>query len=183
MYAVHLACSIAFGYTALSLLEYAGHRWLLHKMRIADGCPNAWLNRWLRQLCRNHMALHHGKEYRHKQHKTDDRPLQLALTAFLPGLLIAAVIYQFDSLTVKVLLVMGVSYAVVAWLVHLEMHLSQGRLYSRTALFRYLDYRHRMHHRCSGTNFNVLLPCWDWVFGTTTSQYMRRKQGLGLAAH
>lgn len=153
-------------YVFYSLLEYAGHRWLLHKMRLA----NSLGSEWLRLMCRNHMKLHHGRRYEHDEHHQDDNPLQLAIAGFLPSLLVALLVYEIDSFAAKLFVIYGALYALLFYVVHLEMHLRRGWFFSRTALFRKLDERHRHHHAEPNSNFNVVLPLFDWFFGTTVSK-------------
>jgi hypothetical protein len=156
------AISFAKAYLFLSLLEYSGHRWMMHRMRIA----NLLDSEWLRLLCINHMVKHHKKPYEHDHHEKDDDPLQLALTALVPALLVSVPLYFYDPLTVKMLTVVGVVYAVLAYVVHNEMHLRHGLFYTQTALYRYLERCHHEHHAHPNSNFNVILPFWDWVFRT-----------------
>jgi hypothetical protein len=153
-------------YVFYSLLEYAGHRWLLHKMRVA----NSFESEWLRLMCRNHMKLHHGRDYEHGEHHQDDNPLQLAIVGFIPSLLSAYLVYKIDPFAAKLFVSYGAVYAVLFYVVHLEMHLRRGWFFSRTLLFRKLDERHRNHHAEPNSNFNVVLPLFDWVFRTTASK-------------
>jgi len=46
------------------------------------------------------------------------------------------------------------------------MHNPGDRARERTALFRYLDRNHQLHHGQPRINFNVVFPLADWVFGT-----------------
>lgn len=153
-------------YVYYSFLEYTGHRWLLHKMRLA----NVLQSEWMRVMCRNHMKLHHGREYEHDEHHHDDNPLQLAIAGFFPSLLTAFFVRKIDPFAANLLVGYGAGYAILFYAAHLEMHLRRGWFFSRMALFRQLDERHRRHHAEPNSNFNVVLPLFDWVFATTASK-------------
>lgn len=163
---VEVLLCLVLWYVFYSFLEYAGHRWLLHKMRLA----NRFESETIRQMCRNHMKLHHGREYEHEERHYDDNPLQLAIVGFIPSVLMALVVFRFDHFATKLFMGFGAIYAVVFYVTHLEMHLRRGWFFARTALFRNLDERHRVHHDEPNTNFNVVLPLFDWVFGTEGGQ-------------
>ncbi|MDR3613745.1 MAG: sterol desaturase family protein [Candidatus Obscuribacterales bacterium] len=154
-------------YVFYSFLEYTEHRWLLHKMRVA----NSLQSEWLRQMCRNHMKLHHGRDYEHDEHHQDDNPLQLAIVGFFPSLLAAFFVHKLDAFAAKLLISYGAAYAVLFYVVHLEMHLRRGWFFSKTWLFRKLDERHRDHHVQPNSNYNVVLPLFDWIFRTTASKH------------
>lgn len=163
MITLHLLLSLGFVYALLSFVEYVGHRWVLHKMRLARYLGS----RLLKEMCHNHMVLHHGREYRHREKRRDDQPAQLAAVGLVVGVLAALIVYPIDPLTVKILAVSAVVYAPLAWEVHNEMHRARGRFYSKWRLFLYLEEKQRQHHLHPDTNFNVLLPLWDWVFSRT----------------
>jgi hypothetical protein len=167
MTAIHVLLSLLAGYVILSWLEYTGHRWLMHKMRIAKVLRSNWLKR----LCHNHMALHHGKPYQHERsnhYEGGDDPLQLTITSLVAGLVIAWPIHHFiDHLTVDMLMVLGPLYAVTNYLVHKEMHVARRPFWARTALYRYLEHKHQLHHAHPNTEFNVILPLFDFVFRTS----------------
>jgi Fatty acid hydroxylase superfamily len=154
---------LAFTYVLLSFFEYAGHRWLLHKVRLARRCQSKWLER----MCLNHMGLHHKKPYRHESHEQDDDPLQLVVAGTAVGLVVAVPIYFFvDHLTVEMLAGFGPLYAVTMYVFHKQMHLRADGPPFRWPLLSWLDKRHRLHHQHPNHNMNVILPLFDWIFGT-----------------
>jgi sterol desaturase/sphingolipid hydroxylase (fatty acid hydroxylase superfamily) len=53
------------------------------------------------------------------------------------------------------------------------MHPPGGRRIERTGVFQYVDARHRLHHGLWRTNFSVVLPIGDVVFGTLCSSIPR----------
>ena len=50
--------------------------------------------------------------------------------------------------------------------IHFEMHVSRGRWFARTALFRYYVWYHFLHHRHAATRFDSAFPLADWLLGT-----------------
>lgn len=159
---LELFLCLAASYVVFSWIEYSGHRWLLHKMRMA----NRLGSQYLQHMCTNHMKLHHGKGYEHKHHQKDDDPLQLTVVGMLVGFVGTLPLYLVYPFGAKVLVVVGILYALVMYFVHLEMHLRKGWFYAKTPVFRYLERRHRLHHLHPNANYNVLLPLFDWLFGT-----------------
>ncbi|MCB9569563.1 MAG: sterol desaturase family protein [Myxococcales bacterium] len=70
------------------------------------------------------------------------------------------------------LLVMATSmlYVVSYELLHLSFHLPIGHPIGRLGVIRWLARHHEIHHdprKMRRYNFNVVLPLWDWVRGTT----------------
>lgn len=162
MQAAHIVLTLVAGYVVFSYLEYAGHRSLLHKMRMA----NRLNSKWLRTICINHMKLHHGSDFDHKHPQKDDDPVMLAVTGIVVMALPTAVLHHFLPHCAYALIAFGMAYAILAHLVHQEFHNQTGAFYSRNAYFRYLKRCHRLHHEQPGTNFNVILPLFDWLMGT-----------------
>jgi len=162
MLALHTACSLAVVYILFSLVEYVTHRYLMHRMRLA----RALGIKFLATLCFNHMALHHKRGYEHDDHEEDDHLSHILIAAAFVGMPLVPVVWLIDPFTVAVGAVFTVVYSIGWWLVHLEMHRKEGRFFARNAIFRYLERRHQLHHKYPNTNYNVVLPLWDWILGT-----------------
>jgi hypothetical protein len=162
MFMLHLVASLAFALVLMSFFEYSGHRWLLHKLRMA----RRFRSKFLQQLCVNHMTLHHKKPYRHIRHEQDDNPWHLLFSGALVGVLVSIPIYFLvDPLTVKILFVIGPLHAVILYTFHREMHMRKTKL-PEIAVLRWLDRKHQLHHVFPNRHFNVILPVFDLVFGT-----------------
>lgn len=178
MLALHLACSLAFVYIFFSLVEYTTHRWLMHRMRTA----RALGLKFLATLCFNHMALHHKRGYDHEDHEEDDHLSHILIAAACVGMPMVPIVWLIDPFTVGVGVVFSVVYSVGWWLVHLEMHRKEGRFFARNAIFRFLERRHQLHHHYPNTNYNVVLPLWDWLLGTYhVTEDQRRKVSRSIA--
>jgi len=176
MITLHIAASLAFATLLYSLSEYVVHRWLMHRMRLANFADSDTM----RELVRNHMGKHHKRDYHHDNHDEDDKLWQVQLFGLIPVGLVESALFFLDPITCAVVFVYGLGYASFWWVVHLEMHRCEGRFFSRTALFRHLELRHQYHHEFPNTNFNVILPFGDWLFGTYPSKDQRAKLAAGL---
>ncbi len=164
MIALHLLVSVLVAYAAISFVEYAVHRVLMHHMRIAIRLGS----KLLMELCKNHMALHHKKGYRHStvHDEQDDVRWQVSLAGFLPNIVVCFILTCIDPLSGATMFFIGTVYGIVWWAVHNEMHRHQGRAFANNAVFQYIERRHQLHHLYPKTNYNLLFPLWDWVFAT-----------------
>lgn len=171
---LHLTVSLAFTYVIFSIDEYFVHRTLMHKMRVAK----FFKSKWLGSLCYNHMSLHHKRGYRHDTHEEDDNIFHVTLAAAIPVVFIGIPMCFVDPLTAYVIFAFGCVYAATWWVIHHEMHRDQGRFFTTTFLFRHLERKHQLHHIYPGTNFSLILPLSDWLFGTLASKEQIKKAGL-----
>lgn len=176
MITLHIVASLVFATLLYSLSEYVIHRWLMHRMRLANLADS----RTMRELVLNHMGKHHKRDYHHDTHEEDDKLWQVQLFALIPVTLVEIALLFIDPLTCGVVFVFGAAYASFWWVVHLEMHRAEGRFFSRTALFKHLELRHQYHHEFPNTNYNVILPFGDWLFGSTPTASQRAKLAAGL---
>jgi hypothetical protein len=175
MTAQHIAASLAFALIMFSLSEYGVHRWSMHRMRLANLVDSDTM----REMVVNHMAKHHKRDYHHDTHEEDDKLWQMQLAGLIPSSIVMVISYCVDPITAYVMFGFGVFYASFWWIVHLEMHRAEGRFFSRTALYRYLERRHQFHHVYPNTNFNVILPFGDWLFGTMPTKEQRAQFDAG----
>ena len=159
------ACTgFAFFFLYANLFEYAFHRWILHR---------PW--RWLSQPYRVHALLHHeifrGDASFCVQREQDRNAI---LFEWWQGPLIvgahAPAIWGLQVATGVPILWGGVTALAVYYglyeYLHFCMHCPTERWIERTRVFRYLNAHHRLHHGRWRTNFNVLFPLGDLVFGT-----------------
>jgi hypothetical protein len=177
MIALHLLASVLVSYAVISLVEYVVHRTFMHHMRLAS----RFGSNFLKQLCRNHMSLHHKKGYKHSSahDEQDDVRWQVSLAGFVPNVLICMALTYIDPITGVIMFCVGTIYGIVWWAVHNEMHRQEDRAFAGNALFRYIERRHQLHHQFPKTNYNLLLPLWDWIFATEAPSQKKRKQALG----
>ncbi len=164
-----LSACAGFGFFFLytSLFEYAFHRWILHR---------PW--RVLLHPYEIHTFLHHevfcGDETFHVQREEDRGSI---LFEWWQGPLIVAAhapaIWGLELLSGLPLFWGGIAALAVYYglyeYLHWCMHCPAGRWIERTRVFRYLNAHHRLHHGLWRTNFNVVFPLGDLVFGTFRS--------------
>ncbi len=150
----------------MSAVEYALHRWPMHSARLSKFVPA------LRRTFEQHAVLHHGRYYR-QSFSSDPDPAARHLNIDLhPGFSL----FGLSPVWVPLFLVhpaAGLAMAAVitlhAWTwtaIHREMHDPAGRWFANTRVYRYLRDYHERHHAHPGSNFNVVLPGVDWLFGT-----------------
>ena len=168
------------GWIFMSGVEYASHRWTMHKWSFMDYIsPGTFAD---------HAYKHHGKYY--KVFNAEEDPIGRDF-----GLLLG---YRW-ALIVSMLLmaickycnipVFGLAFSSVLFLhhyiwnqLHVEMHKPQGRWFSKLNVYKYLCRHHYLHHKHVNRNFNGMLPLFDWILGTThtpSSQELRDMKAMG----
>lgn len=162
----HLIFSSLASYSILSLLEYATHRYIMHKPTLSRILGT----RLLLNAFVNHAVLHHKKCYAIFDRETGPCGLMNIGIKLSTSLLLIALpcllVFAIDPLTSFVLLIGGPIHSWIWSDVHLEMHSSRCKWYCTSWIFLYLKRYHYLHHRHPGTNFNFLFPMWDWILGT-----------------
>ena len=162
----HVIFSTLASYSILSLLEYATHRFIMHKPTLSRILGT----RLLSNAFVNHAVLHHKKCYAIFDRESGPCALMNIAIKQSTSILVYAppclVIFSIDPLTSLVLLLGGPAHSWIWSEVHLEMHSSRCKWYRTSRVFLYLKQYHYLHHRHPGTNFNFLFPMWDWILGT-----------------
>jgi sterol desaturase/sphingolipid hydroxylase (fatty acid hydroxylase superfamily) len=148
---VVLIPAFAAGFMAWGLLEYVMHRWVLH------GPPT---------FARDGHLRHHA----------DSEDL-LSTPIFVSGV-VGCIIWALLSLvlppSVAAVAVGGTywGYVYYSTLHHLLHH--RGLVIARSAYFRRMHLRHRVHHANSRVNFGVSTSVWDRVFRTALPRPRRQ---------
>jgi hypothetical protein len=143
-----------------NLIEYALHRWIMHTL------PSF--------AKRNHVRHHHLFRGERRYHLVRAEDSQYIIFAWWKSLLLLTghipLFWGIGALTGWPVLWLGsialLCYYTAYEYLHWCMHNPADRAIERTALFRYLDRNHRHHHTYSRTNYNVLFPLGDLIFGT-----------------
>jgi hypothetical protein len=160
------------GVIAMSFVEWAAHRWLMHLRRFPG-----WAYSLLPILVRiqeDHAVLHHRKYFHVFNHEPDpvgkDYNLRLkywvGVVFSVPIWLPLGLFWGWEA-AVPILAVILLHHA--TWnLIHSEMHNPRPRRWLQALpLYRYLARHHWMHHRYPGKCYNVVLPpLADLVLGT-----------------
>lgn len=153
-----------------SLFEYILHRYVMH--RPIFGFTYAF---------NAHAKVHHGTyKADHTYHVQDHKLAYLIPMAWWNGptlIIIASTPFLLTRLmygvwwpTITVAATLSVYYGLYEYL-HWCMHLPKERILAKSRIFRLvfrrLNGHHLLHHRyMQHKNFNVVLPFWDFVFGT-----------------
>jgi sterol desaturase/sphingolipid hydroxylase (fatty acid hydroxylase superfamily) len=150
-----------------NLLEYLGHRFLLH-----GGRKRAY------PAFRRHVLQHHMFHTDHHMSSTRLTDMRLVffpalgMLAFITVLILPHVLVVWPlaganaaRLFVATMLVYFLNYE---WM-HFAFHTHEGSLILRVPGVRWLRALHRVHHqksRMGRVNFNIAYPIFDFVFGT-----------------
>ncbi|MEK7628090.1 MAG: fatty acid hydroxylase [Patescibacteria group bacterium] len=166
------ALTVMVGIVYASIFEWVLHRYIMHRPFGA-----------LRYPFEAHALTHHRifkADYSyHLQHAEDRRKIHMAwwngpilvLLSSLP-FVIGAIPFVIFAWWVGGLVVIGTGvvlascyYGAYEYL-HFCMHLPKNRRVERSWIFLRLNGHHLLHHRYMGTNFNVVCPIADALFGT-----------------
>jgi hypothetical protein len=154
-----------------SLIEWLLHRYVMH--RSVGKFDYAY---------RAHALTHH-KHYKADEtyHEGDRQPSQkhlihmawwngpvLTLLGSIPFLLIslATGIWPIWWGILLSLALYYVTYESFHWCMHLPKKRVLTYIWPIKGFFRRINGHHLLHHRYMGYNYNVVLPFWDWAFGT-----------------
>lgn len=156
-----IALWILLALLALSSAEYVAHRFFMHQKG------------WNQFSYESHTMLHHHRFYTTSRFaKCRDLAAKYVGIELHAGymLLGSAVLWGpllFVSLTGAVVFALAFTLHGFIWTnLHREMHEPAGRWFSTWRLYAFWRSYHKRHHEVPTGNFNVLVPFWDFVFGT-----------------
>ena len=152
----------------LTFLEHTVHRHLMHRRTLAKALP------YLEFVFREHAVLHHGTYYKRFDFEPSPagkeqniiigaRETAAFLVALTPLMLL---LFALSPIAGAILMLMGLGVVQTWNAVHHEMHLPANPFFKSWRLFHFLARHHFMHHVASHKNFNVVLPCADYLMGT-----------------
>ncbi len=147
----------------MNLLEYASHRWLMHRRtRILSYAFEAHVRRHHKRF--GPRAMHVGPREDVGLILFGGREVALFLLATLPVLLLAT------WLTSRNVALLGAGALAVHFVLyeglHLVAHLPDAHWVAGHPLLASARRRHARHHGAPLENFNVTFPLGDWLFGT-----------------
>jgi hypothetical protein len=160
----------AIPYVAISGQEYARHRCFQHKGLLAD-----WFTPALSKEHRDHHERHPGRMRKNKPTpKAEDwaakeKGIEIAyLPSIFTSVLVTVALWWLlnDPRIAIATLVLGILHPFAYNAFHHEYHFKEGKRFSNNWLYKYLWWRHFLHHRRWKGNFNVVLPLWDLLFWT-----------------
>jgi hypothetical protein len=144
------------------------HRHLMHKNVLAKFLHIAYLA----STFRDHAIIHHARCYAvfDKERKACSA-INIRVKPITSTLVIAplcCLLLLLDPITSLVFFLTAIVSGMLWSEIHDEMHRPRGAWFSNFHAYRYLKRRHYLHHRHPNTNFNTLLPMWDWVLRTAS---------------
>ncbi|MEK7063649.1 MAG: hypothetical protein AAB955_03090 [Patescibacteria group bacterium] len=164
----------------MSFVEIILHGYFMHTRFLP-----AWVYRrvpYLERAVLEHNDLHHTKYY--VQFDREDDPygknlnLKIHPPIVLVGIIGVAPIYAYvatlSSSVPYIVFILVVTLHMFAWnLIHTEMHQPRHPWWSKTGTFKFLARYHYLHHHHirnhGGKNFNVVVPFWDFVLGSSST--------------
>lgn len=182
--AIMILLSLPPGILYASIFEWGFHRYVMHKPL------QLWKWKWelsFRYPFEAHALTHH-KIFKadHTYHLQEGGPAPKIRMAFwnipfivLMGMfpfIVAAipfVVYGWwaGSIAISITgLILAVVYYIAYEYIHWCMHLPKNRRLEQSWIFQRLNAHHLLHHRYMGSNFNVVLPLADWLFGTLITE-------------
>lgn len=179
--AVEVCVSVVLGLLTLSFLECIIHRNLMHVRAL----PAAIYRRvpHLAFLLNEHTVLHHATFYEEFDFEPDAvgkeqnlviGPREIAGMALVlapPLALVALVVSPIFAATFALL---GLAHNVAWGFVHRQMHVpEQGSWFRFTRGYRFLARHHFLHHVYPARNYNVVLPCADFLLGKAAKPKLR----------
>mgnify|MGYP000552978113 CR=1 FL=1 len=143
---------------AVSLVEYFGHRSVLHEGRLSLGKDHITHHKY---FARDFLAG--GEEVAFY----DQYWVRFAFGLVWPLPVALPLLFLIGWVPAAVLVATAGLHAVLWQRLHNEMHRPKTGWLQRTAYFRFIRDFHLVHHLKSRTNYAfVFAPLWDRVFGT-----------------
>lgn len=122
-----------------------------------------------------HVTSHHAKfggdESYHVREEWQKNHVLFTWKEYVLAPLICSALYVSVELAVQKPIWIGCVLATLAYLqafnsLHWRWHVPSDTWFQRTRIFRWMKERHRVHHLDQDTNYNLILPLGDWLFGT-----------------
>ncbi len=169
------ACFFIIGIAYASFVEWALHKYVMHK-------PVKIIGFTFDYPFQAHACVHHNKFKADQSYELQNHPKEVRIPdkrtipmAWWNGpvlVFIASspfILFWLSGLTwipfVGIGLSVGVYYGTYEY-IHWCMHLPKNRWFERTAIYKWINEHHRLHHAHMGKNFNVVLPLADFSLGT-----------------
>lgn len=134
----------------------------MHKSKISKKIP-----RWFE----SHAIIHHGRFYKNFEYDDDIVARHIGielngilnLVSLLPLIIIMWLIWPLLAYTMAVIIIL---HGIIWSCVHMEMHEPKDRWFSKTWYYKWIREYHYRHHQNQKTNFNAVIPMWDYILGT-----------------
>ena len=162
------ATAIALAIFPLGLIYASFAEWVIHKRLMHRPILS------IQHFYYGHTKVHHAIYRADDTYIVGDRPVRELTLAWwampFPVLLQMPVVLAIGAV-VSVPAGIGfaaalISYQAVYETFHYCMHVPADRWVERTPWFKWINEHHFQHHRKHTTNLNIILPIFDYVFGT-----------------
>lgn len=168
---IHHAIVFVVAFVYSSYGEYILHRYIMHRPLFGFMYPvNAHAK--VHHTLFSYDATYHCAKAEYKRKITMARwnALVIVPVGFMPFHPYTFYLYLESGWTALTIagtyLVAGFMYYGIYEWIHWCMHNPKDRALERWPLFRKLNGHHLLHHRFPNSNFNVVLPLFDWAFKT-----------------
>lgn len=151
-----------------SFVEWGVHRWIMHK-------PNRILPYGYLHMTSHHATFGAADTYIVVREEMREHGIAFTWREYVLFPLFCSAIYVPVELLTGRPIVIGALAAVYVGLIifdaiHSSFHAPRGSRLERSAVFRFLNRHHRLHHERTWKNFNVVLPLADWCLGTLVTE-------------
>jgi len=163
VYAMWTGIAFVAGLVWCSFAEWILHKYIMH--RPFKLLPYGYA----------HVTSHHdkfgGDATYHLQEEWQKNHVLFTWREYLLAPTICSILYVSVELLIGKPIWAGCVLATLTYLqlfnsLHWRWHVPGDTWFQRTRLFLWLKERHRVHHLDMGTNFNLILPFGDLLFGT-----------------
>ncbi|HEY3637352.1 MAG TPA: sterol desaturase family protein [Rhizomicrobium sp.] len=152
-----IAAGVLGGYILWTLVEYFGHRFLFH-------------HRFATPMGERAQFLMHGV---HHDHPSDPLRLVMPPLMSIPIMTMAWIVLR--AIFGPALCLPVLTGFIAGYLAYDMLHYHLHHAEPRTAMGRFLRFRHMHHHfRDHTVSFGVSAPWWDYVFGTQAKKPVRQ---------
>ena len=177
-WAVEVVVSLIVSFLIISFGEFVFHAYFMHQRFLP-----AWLYKvfpGLEATVYDHQDLHHNTYFKQFNHEPDPvgrkvnmyiRPIGTATAIIVgtPFMLVAGVSF-FETLVPALVFFSLCVLHRAAWnILHPELHIPQRPWWTKYTAYKYLAryhyLHHYLHHKGIHMNFNIVIPCADFVLG------------------
>jgi len=168
---LQIVFGVAATYVVISFVEHYLHSRMMHTKRLPKVLYK--LSEGPAWLYNEHAVLHHGEFYSQFDYEPRPEGKDRNLTMSLPqtfglGLLHLPIILGLGAITpvAGVCFILGGLTHNLLWnVVHTQMHIPKDTVWRYWWPYRALAFHHFMHHQQPMTNFNVVFPFADFIYG------------------
>ncbi|MEN9390480.1 MAG: hypothetical protein RLZZ283_580 [Candidatus Parcubacteria bacterium] len=174
---VQLAISIPVALVVISFGEYIMHAWFMHRRFLPEWAYTVFPG--LARTIYEHRGLHHDTYFKQFNHEPDPvgRHVNMYIKwkTTLSGAILVGALFSFIGVFIGTLVPAIVFFVLMvlhryAWnTLHPEMHNPRHPWWTKYTAYKYLAryhyLHHYLHHKGIRMNYNIVVPCADFVLG------------------